>query len=261
MLNRTTPAPPPPRLLIGTAGWSLPSAVADSFPGDGAQLERYARVLPCTEINSTFSRTHRPETFTRWAEETPPGFRFSVKLPRAFTHDARLKVPRAEVQAFVESLVGLGDRLAVLLVQLPPSLALEVRQARTFFRSLRASFAGAIVCEPRHRSWFGEDAGPLLVDERIGRVAADPPQPEGAGRPGGWLGEHGDGRGAVVYYRWHGSPRVYWSAYGDDWLAARLQDLAQWPSGTEAWCIFDNTASGAAADDALRMAGMRVTAP
>ena len=249
-MSRSTP------LHIGTAGWSVPRAVAAAFPREGSQLSRYAAVLNATEINTTFSRTHRADTFARWAAQTPAHFRFSVKLPRAMTHDARLKVPRAEVRAFVDSLAGLGARLAVLLVQLPPSLPLETRTARAFFRSLHASFDGAIVCEPRHASWFSAAADRLLVDERIGRVATDPARPTGADEPGGWLGEHGDGRGAVVYYRWHGSPRMYWSRYEDAFLQARAQALARWPAGTSIWCVFDNTASGAAADDALRFGAL-----
>ena len=94
------------------------------------------------------------------------------------------------------------------------------------------------------------------MDERIGRVAADPARPAGADEPGGWLGERGDGRGAVVYYRWHGSPRMYWSRYEDAFLQARAQALARWPAGTSIWCVFDNTASGAAADDALRFSAL-----
>jgi uncharacterized protein YecE (DUF72 family) len=195
-MTRTTPS-----LHIGTAGWGLPRAVAEAFPGDGALLERYARVLGCTEINTTFSRTHRADTFERWAMQTPTGFRFSVKLPKAFTHVARLKVPSREVGTFVSSLAGLGERLAVLLVQLPPSLGFDPEAARDFFRSVRA-----------------------------------------------------ENPGAVVYCSWHGSPRMYWSAYDDDWLEARARELLNWPATTQVWCIFDNTAAGAAADDALRLA-------
>ncbi|ANH67801.1 DUF72 domain-containing protein [Mitsuaria sp. 7] len=238
---------------LGTAGWSIPKAVAASFPGEDSHLARYARVLGCAEINTTFTRTHRPATFERWAAETPPDFRLSAKLPEAMTHDARLKVPRAEVKAFTTSLAGLGDRLAALLVQLPPSLALDSRTARAFFRSVHAGFEGAVLCEPRHPSWFTPAAERLLIEERVGRVAADPARPAGAGEPGGWLGEKGDGRGATVYYRWHGSPRMYWSRYEDDWLAARAAEVSRWPAGTEVWCVFDNTAAGAAADDALRL--------
>ena len=238
---------------IGTAGWSIPRDAAGSFPGQGSQLNRYARVLGCTEINTTFSRTHRESTFSRWADETPSNFRFSAKLPKAMTHESRLKVSRADVNAFIASLAGLGERLAVLLVQLPPSLDLETRTARTFFRALHAAFNGAVMCEPRHPSWFTKAAQRLLREEQVGRVAADPARPVGADVPGGWLGEAGDGRGATVYYRWHGSPRMYWSAYDDEWLLARTSEMARWPAGTDVWCIFDNTASGAAADDALRL--------
>lgn len=245
--------PDTPSPLIGTAGWGIPRAVASAFPGGGQHLERYSRVLSCVEINTTFSRVHRVDTFERWARQTPTDFRFSVKLPKVFTHVARLETPAKDVEAFVSSLAGLGERLGVLLVQLPPSLVLDTAVARAFFRALRAGFGGAIVCEPRHPSWFTGRAESLLERERIGRVAADPANPTGAGRPGGWLGERGDGQGAVVYHRWHGSPRMYWSAYGEDWMAERAADLARWPVGTEVWCIFDNTAAGAAADDALRL--------
>jgi uncharacterized protein YecE (DUF72 family) len=240
-------------VLIGTAAWSLPSATREAFPEGDSLLARYAGVFPCTEVNSTFSKTHRPETFARWAAQTPPAFRFAVKLPKAMTHDSRLKVPSREVGAFVASLQGLGDRLGVLLVQLPPSLALEPRVARAFFRALRKAFDGPVVCEPRHASWFTEAGDRLLVEERVGRVAADPAKPAGAGEPGRWLGEHGDGRGAVVYYRWHGAPRMYWSAYAQEWLRAKVPVLREWPAGTQVWCVFDNTASGAATADALVM--------
>jgi uncharacterized protein YecE (DUF72 family) len=249
--------------FIGTAGWGIPKDVADAFPGEGAQLARYARVLDCAEINTTFSRTHRPDTFARWADQTPAGFRFSVKLPKTMTHEARLDVPRAEVKAFVASLAGLGERLAVLLVQLPPSLVFDATVARAFFRAVRAGFDGAVVCEPRHPTWFTEVAERLMIKERIGRVAVDPAKPAGAEAPGGWLGEHGDGRGAVVYYRWHGSPRMYWSSYDEEWLRAQAEALSRWPAGTEVWCVFDNTASGAATANALNLARLRArdTAP
>jgi uncharacterized protein YecE (DUF72 family) len=245
---------------VGTAGWGIPGAVADAFPGNGLQLERYARVLSCVEINTTFTRVHRRDTFERWASQTPPGFRFSVKVPKAFTHVARLHTPAEDVRTFVSSLTGLGERLAVLLVQLPPSLTLDVAVARAFFHALRAGFSGAIVCEPRHPSWFTSVAESFLVRECIARVAADPAKPCGAGQPGGWLGKGGDGQGALVYHRWHGSPRMYWSAYDDDWLTVRARELARWPAGTEVWCIFDNTTAGAAGGDALRLA-RRLTRP
>ena len=124
-------------MYIGTAAWSLPREVAAEFPGDGQQLERYARQFACAEINSSFYKPHRTETYARWAGMTPPHFRFAVKLPRAITHDGRLRAARKPLRAFLAEAAGLGDRLGVLLVQLPPSLPFESRVARTFFALLR----------------------------------------------------------------------------------------------------------------------------
>lgn len=238
---------------IGTAGWSIPRALAQDFPGEGSHLARYARVLQCAEINTSFYRSHRPEVYARWAAQTPPGFRFAVKLPRTITHDLRLRAARAPLTRFLAEVVGLGERLGVLLVQLPPSLPFEARPVRTFFGLLATLFDGAVVCEPRHATWFAPAADRLLVQLRIGRVAADPARWPAAAVPGGWLGPAGDGAGAVLYHRWHGSPRMYYSAYGDDWLQSRAAALQRWPAAAEPWCIFDNTASGAAASDALRL--------
>ena len=148
---------------IGTAGWSIPRAVADGFPGDGSHLERYAGVLNCAEINSSFHRSHRPEVYARWAAQTPAGFRFAVKLPRTITHDQRLRATRALLTRFMAEAAGLGDRLGVLLVQLPPSLVFEARPVRTFFELLAGMFCGGVVCEPRHATWFEPAADHLLV--------------------------------------------------------------------------------------------------
>lgn len=244
---------PTPARRIGTAGWSIPRAVAEDFPGDGMHLARYAGVLNCAEINTSFHRSHRPEVYARWAAQTPPGFRFAVKLPRTITHDQRLRAARVPLTRFRGEVAGLGERLGVLLVQLPPSLPFEARPVGRFFALLRSMFEGAVVCEPRHASWFEPAADRGLVTWRVGRVAADPARGLAAAVPGGWLGPAGDGAGAVLYHRWHGSPRTYYSAYSDDWLQARADELRRWPAAADCWCIFDNTASGAAAADALKL--------
>jgi uncharacterized protein YecE (DUF72 family) len=113
---------------------------------------------------------------------------------------------------------------------------------------MRELHAGAIVCEPRHASWFTSRANRLLVAYRIGRVAADPASPEGAAEPGGWLG-----RGTAVYYRLHGSPRTYWSVYTTEQIERWVQSLLALPRSCQAWCIFDNTAGGGAIENALQM--------
>ena len=228
---------------IGTAGWAIPAAVADRFPREGSGLERYAAVFDAVEINSTFHRPHKPATFERWATSTPESFRFSVKVPRAVSHDARLSDCDEPIGTFLGSLAPLRPKLALLLLQLPPSLAFEAQSAGRACDRL-ARLGVPLCCEPRHVSWFTPKADAWLVERRIARVAADPARHEGAGEPGGWRG--------LSYWRLHGSPRPYYSTYGDAVTAALAHRIEQ-EAAAEVWCMFDNTASGAAAADALTL--------
>ena len=91
-------------LFIGTAGWSIPRQVAPHFPGEGTHLHRYARVLHCVEINSSFHRPHAAATYARWAASAPAEFRFSVKIPRAITHVVDGARPRGRLVALVDPL-------------------------------------------------------------------------------------------------------------------------------------------------------------
>jgi uncharacterized protein YecE (DUF72 family) len=102
------------------------------------------------------------------------------------------------------------------------------------------------VCEPRHPTWFAAPAEALLLRHEIARVAADPPPAPGADLPGAWPG--------LVYYRLHGAPRKYWSRYEPDTLARLADALRGTPTRVDVWCIFDNTASGAALENAWDLA-------
>jgi uncharacterized protein YecE (DUF72 family) len=231
---------------IGTAGWSIPRADAERFPEEGTSLTRYAAQFSAAEINSTFHRPHRPATYERWAADVPGNFRFSVKLRRTITHDQRLTGTETLVESFLEEIAGLGDKAALLLIQLPPSLAFDDVIASAFFEHLRSRTDLALACEPRHASWFTGGAAALLAEMKVARVAADPAKSEGAGTPGGWSG--------FSYYRLHGSPVPYRSSYEEERLAAYAQAIAaDLAVGRDVWCIFDNTASSAAMGNALRL--------
>jgi len=223
---------------IGTAGWSVPSVAKDAFEKEGSHLERYSSRFYCVEINSSFYRPHRAETYARWAASVPASFRFAVKAPRAITHGERLYDSRFRLKEFCDQIAGLGQALGPILVQLPPSLEFDPAHIETFLSDFRRQFEGEAVLEPRHSSWFGSDADELLCAYRLGRVAADPARCSEAAAPGGWAG--------LRYWRLHGSPRMYYSPYGE----ARLRCMVGLFSPSD-WCIFDNTASGAAIHDAL----------
>ncbi len=229
-------------VFVGTAGWTIPRGHADRFPAEGQHLERYARVFNAVELNSSFKRAHRPSSYRRWADSVPVAFRFSVKFPRAITHERRLVDVDEPLGEFLEGVKQLGEKLGPLLVQLPPSLTFDARLAEEFFGRLRDSFAGTVVVEPRHASWFRKDVDRFLAERRLPRVAADPARAAGADQPGGWKG--------VLYYRLHGTPAVYRSPYSREFLvglAARLREA----SDLERWVIFDNTAEGQAVPNAL----------
>jgi uncharacterized protein YecE (DUF72 family) len=234
---------------IGTAGWSVPSRYADRFPAEGSHLERYARRLNAVEINTSFYRPHRRETYERWAASVPAEFRFAVKLPRTMTQERRLKDCGDLLDRFAAEVAGLGPKLGVVLVQLPPSLAFEAETVEGFFAELRRRIDAPAVCEPRHASWFGLEAEGLLAALQVARVAADPVRAPGAGEPGGW--------GGLIYYRLHGSPKIYYSDYDKAVLTGMRQQLqAHRAVGVPAWCIFDNTAAFAALGNALAVTGL-----
>jgi len=236
--------------FIGSAGWNIPRAHRARFAANGSQLARFASRLDAAEINTSFYRQHQPATYARWAASVPAGFRFAVKVPRLITHDRALTRARDPLTRFLGEVGGLEHKLGPLLVQLPPAFAFEARRVGRFFDLLRSLHAGDVVCEPRHATWTSPAATRLLESFRITRVAADPPRAPGLDSPGGWAG--------LVYYRWHGSPRPYFSPYsGDD-----LDRLAEAIRSTvvDTWCIFDNTGSGSAAGNALDLAA-RLTPP
>lgn len=175
----------PPAIRVGTAGWSIPRAHR-ALAGKGeSALARYAARFDAVEVNSSFYRPHRRETYARWAASVPPGVRFSVKLPRAITHEHALRGALPLLDGFLDQAGGLGRALGCLLVQLPPSQAFDARVAATFFAGLRRRWEGGVACEPRHPSWFAPRVDALWQRYRIARVAADPaPVPAGA-VPGG----------------------------------------------------------------------------
>jgi uncharacterized protein YecE (DUF72 family) len=233
-------------IRIGVAGWTIPPQQKAAFAGEGTHLARYARHFNTVEINSSFYRPHRPATYARWAASVPADFRFAVKLPREITHRRKLIDVDEPLDRFLAETSALGEKRGPLLIQLPPSLAYVEAVAPAFLEALRMRFDGALVCEPRHPSWFTDAVDAMLVRLRIARVAADPALVPRAAVPGGWPN--------LVYYRLHGAPKMYYSPYVPAQLDVLAEGLrASLKRGCEAWCIFDNTARGAATTDALSL--------
>jgi uncharacterized protein YecE (DUF72 family) len=224
--------------IIATAAWSIPKKVADRFAPEGSALNRYGSVFHGVEINSTFYRRHKRSTFARWADTVPDGFKFSVKIPKEMTHSRAMKAIGQPFDIFLADIAPLGEKRGPLLCQLPPSLAFDADALESAFKTMRVADQGQIVLEARHPSWASAEALALLKTYAIDRVLADPAP----------VWPIADFDTPARYIRLHGSPKIYYSSYSDDGIKKFAKRLAP-----DSWCVFDNTASGAAIENALAM--------
>jgi uncharacterized protein YecE (DUF72 family) len=237
---------------VAIAGWSIRKELAHLFAADGTHLQKYASRFSAVEINSSFYGSHQQSTYQKWAASVPEGFRFAVKMPKWLTHEQCLGDTGPDLSRFLKEISGLGPKLGCVLVQLPPGLPYDPRTVESFFGALRARYRGPVVCEPRHPTWFTGAADRRLEAHRVGRVAADPSCGEG--------GHDVAGSDRIAYFRLHGSPVMYHSSYNDDYLdrlAARMRELAQ---RSPVWCVFDNTARGAATLNGLDLSARLASA-
>jgi uncharacterized protein YecE (DUF72 family) len=231
------------KIFVGTAAWSNPPAERLRRNDGASHLEHYATQFGAVEINSSFYRSHRRATYQNWRDATPAQFRFSVKMTRTVTHDCALRNCRTELKQFLAEVSGLGQKLQVILVQTPASLAFEAAVVSRFFGALNTPKSHQIACEPRHPSWWTPRADAVLRRHGVARVATDPARAPEAASPGAAK--------RLIYYRLHGSPRMYYSAYSTEYLhtlAATVMTASS--KAREVWCIFDNTARHASWDNA-----------
>lgn len=236
---------------VAIAGWAIRKEHNGLFAAEGSHLQRYASRFAAVEINSSFYKSHRRETYERWADSVPKGFRFSVKAPKLLTHERCLEDTGDALRQFLREIAGLDGKLGCVLVQLSPSLAYDPRTVESFFTSLRARYRGPVACEPRHPTWFTGVADRRLEAHGVARVAADPSCGEGGDEP--------SASPRIAYFRLHGSPMMYHSSYDAGYLDRMALSLRQLLRSRPVWCVFDNTARGAATTNALEL-GRRLAA-
>jgi uncharacterized protein YecE (DUF72 family) len=177
------------------------------------------------------------------SRETPSSFRFSIKAPKTITHEAKLAGTIHLLESFFEQITPMGNKTGPILFQLPPSLSFDLAVAEEFFCLLRTLYKGEVALEPRHATWFTPSVNTLLKEKKIARVAADPPRGDPAsGEPGG--------DNSFSYHRLHGSPKIYYSSYEDNFLSALVSRIEK---NDNVWVIFDNTALSHAYSNALRL--------
>jgi uncharacterized protein YecE (DUF72 family) len=161
------------------------------------------------------------------------------------THVAKLLNCDDLLAQFFDQISGLAEKLGPVLLQLAPSHTFDHGLVQEFLGTLREIHVGPVALEPRNASWFTPEVEKVLREFKIARVAADPAKGSPlAAMPGGGTG--------LQYYRLHGSPRIYWSAYDAEQIGSLATQLLDHDSG-ECWVIFDNTAAGEALKNALEL--------
>lgn len=238
------------RTFIGVSGWSYDELATTLYAGvpRARWLEAYARAFGAVEVNGTFYRSQRANTFRAWRRRTPDTFVFTMKGHRYITHRKRLADPDPSIRRERALARHLGDKLACVCWQLPRTLRLDRPRLEAFLACLERRWPETRhAIEPRHPSWFDEDVAALLRDAGVAVVlsdAADWPM---------WDVVTTD----LVYVRLHGHTRTYASRYA-------YKSLEQWCARIRRWrrsghCVhvyFDNTAMGAAYRDAQALVAL-----
>lgn len=232
------------KVFVGTSGFAYPSWRGRFYPEGLASREYlafYARHFPAVELNVTFYRWPRPQTLRAWRQQVGHEFRFAVKVHQSITHKKRLRRVSEELARLSELVAELAP--AVLLAQLPPSLAFDPDVLLAFL-ALLPSPLPPLVWEPRHRSFFTPEALAFLQQHGLSLVVAD---------SGGRFPTARVVTGEPLYLRFHGPGVLYASPYTREQLA----DYAQWLAGQnvgEAYAFFNNDVGGHAVDNAREFA-------
>lgn len=229
---------------IGTSGWQYRDWRGEDrlYPPKLPQrlwLERYAECFRTVEINNAFYRLPERDTFTQWRERTPGDFVFAVKMSRYLTHVKRLREPAEPVQRFLGRAEGLGDKLGPVLLQLPPTLRVDVAALDETLSLFPAGVRVAV--EPRHDSWWTDEVRDLLTRHGAALAWADR-----KGRPVTPLWH----TATFGYLRLHEGRARPWPRYGRTALKSWLDRLPAVPT----YVYFNNDPGGAAVTDALALA-------
>jgi uncharacterized protein YecE (DUF72 family) len=233
---------------IGCSGWQYRHWRGDFYPEKMPQrlwYTHYASVFGTVELNTSFYHLPKPETFDKWRDQAPPGFRYAVKASRFITHMKKLLECDEPLDTFLSRARRLEHALGPILYQLPPRWAFDRGRLLAFLDLLPADLTH--VFEFREPSWMEDEVLALLDARGISCCAHDM---KGLKTPR-------RASGPVAYVRFHGGTGKYRGRYKDevllgwaDWLADEAR------SGREIWAYFNNDIGGAAIHDALTLRSM-----
>lgn len=247
----------PHDLRIGCSGWNYDSWRGVVYP-DGCPkrrwLERYAELFDTVEVNSTFYRLPKREPVAHWAEQTPDGFLFTIKMSRYITHVKRLAdapdkgfALRDGIARFYERIEPLieAGKLGPVLWQLPPNLQ---RDDARLENALDALPPGRHCFEFRHPSWFTAPVYRALRDHDVALVIGDDPERPFTTR---------EITASWTFVRLHRGSRGRRGNYSAAEIATWRRRIAAWRSRGDVLAYFNNDWEALAPRNALELAGRK----
>ena len=234
------------QLYIGTSGWSYQHWQDCFYTGVVRKdwLKFYAECFSAVEVNGTFYRLQSSATFQKWFNETPATFRFAIKANRYLTHNKKLLDPKPSVLIEKTQAGALGEKLAVVLWQLPGLLKKDLPRLKGFIDALQQWPEVRHSIEFRHDSWFDDETAACLTQAEIAVCLSDDETWPMWDRV----------TTNLIYIRLHGHTRTYASFYSKPELADWAERIAQWAKqGKDVHIYFDNDAKCAAPFNALTL--------
>jgi uncharacterized protein YecE (DUF72 family) len=241
------------RIRVGCSGWVYKHWRGLFYPEGLPQkrwFERYAEEFDTVELNNSFYRLPKPETFDKWRKQAPPGFCYAVKANRYLTQAKKLKDCEEPLERMMAAVRHLGDRLGPMLYQLPPGMKINLERLESFLNILSPDVTS--VFEFRNKDWYVPETYALLGRYGASFCVHDMPASQ----------TDRIAVGPIAYVRFHGGEGKYWGRYSDeallswtDWIVDQVRQ------GHSVWCYFNNDIHGHAIEDARALKSMvrRVT--
>lgn len=233
------------RFYIGTSGWSYRDWSGSFYPEEIPQrdwLAFYATKFPVVEINTTFYRTPYASMVKGWAKKTPDDFQFVVKMTRHLSHRANPQEGEKVFGRWLENISLLGEKLALILVQLPPSRSFDLRFLQKLLQLLPSTHA--YVIEFRHPSWERPETDDLLREKGICHCTISHPRYPLKWKP----------TASFHYIRFHGARKLYAYDYSEEELKKIAHEMLSLSDQVkEVYAFFNNDIEAHAPFNALQL--------
>lgn len=236
------------QIHIGTSGFYYKHWVGLFYPKGTKSKDWFAyymQYFDTVELNSPFYNMPTLERFENWYQITPDSFIYSVKASRYISHIKRLHEVEDSVDLFLKNVIGLKEKLGVILIQLPPNLEYDRERFFRFIEYLPTNFRYTI--EFRNQSWYREEVYTLLRMHNITFCIYH-------------LNHHLSPiitTADFLYVRLHGPGGKYKGSYNEENLQNWAAHLEGWRKiGLDIYLYFDNDFSAYAVYNALRLKEM-----